>query len=363
MTGWTAERFEAHIGGVFDAIEAAARGASSTAEIGPLRHRLDKEWLGPKPGAFLPREVFERLRDRLGAVSDVLTERFVALKAAGRDDPGGGRIVIEREGPTLAGFFRARHTSNADRPWDASLAREAIRSAEARLGVALPRPLRDLYALQDGGHTDFHLASTTASPAHEFAGSADAAIAAYDVWLSVLPGHDIVPLARLETLGAISDGIDFGDPDEAWRARLPEVDRLIPISNHGSDIWLCLDYREGRREPRVVLFDDTGRDRPGGSDFAYEAPDFARFFSALRRHAVTIENGLRVRGVRVGGTIRDRRRARHGRLAVVPRAVRARRGGDGALSRGRAGAGGDRRVPVDVARDGDPRRDRPAHPG
>ncbi len=296
---WTAESFEAHIKTVFDDIEAKANTASSTAQIGPLRERLNREWLGAKPGAFLPPEVFNQLRTRLGAVEDVLTNRFVELRDAGGPTQTDERIVIERDGPTVATFFYARHYSNEQKPWDATIAQQAIRSTEQRLSIEFPRILRDLYILQNGGHTDFYLSSNEKDPPYEFGGSSDADIdEAYDIWLSALPGMDITPLERLQTLGSFSDGIDFGDADDAWRSYIPGIDHLIPISSHGSDIWLCLDYREGRTVPKIVLFDDTKGERSGKNMFVYESPDFATFFAGLRRHAITVENGVRMRGLR-----------------------------------------------------------------
>ncbi|KDR87655.1 hypothetical protein L905_19360 [Agrobacterium sp. TS43] len=296
---WTAESFEAHIRAFFDDIEAKANAASSTSQIGPLRDQLNREWLGAKPGAFLPPDMFDQLRARLGVVEDVLTDRFVALRGAGGTTQADERIVIERDGPVTATFFYARHYLNKDQPWDDTVAQQTIQLTEERLGIEFPRSLRDLYTLQNGGHTDFYLSSTEKTPPYEFGGSSHADIDdAYDIWFSALPGMDITPLQSLQTLGSFSDTIDFGEVDDAWRSYIPGIDRLIPISSHGSDTWLCLDYRKGSTAPKVVLFDDTKGERSGKNMFAYEAPDFASFFAGLRRHAITIENGLRMRGLR-----------------------------------------------------------------
>ncbi|MBN6148927.1 SMI1/KNR4 family protein [Xanthomonas sp. AmX2] len=296
---WTTESFQAHITAVFDDAQAKAKAATTTSEIESLRDRLSEEWYGAKPGAFLPGEVFGRLNARLGQVGDVLAERFVALKEPGVAIAAEDRIAIERDGPTLANFFYAPHYSNSGQPSDPERREAAIRSAEARLGLALPQPLRDLYARQNGGHTDFFLASRDSDPPYEFVGTQGAVIRqAYDVWMDVLPGMDIVPLENLETLGHFSDATDFGDDDESWRNYLPEIDRFVSISNHGFDIWLCLDYRDGRQEPKVVLFDDTQGDRSGKNVFEYAAADFASFFAGLRRHAIDARSGRRMRGVR-----------------------------------------------------------------
>jgi hypothetical protein len=301
---WTAERFEAHITGIFDDVEAKGKAATTSSEVDSLQDRLNEEWYGAKPGAFLPGNAFDRLQTRLGEVSKLLTERFVALKKTSPEEQGKFTILIEQSGPTLDNFFYAPHYSNADCPSDASSRAAAINAVESRLGVTLPPPLRDLYARQNGGHTDFSLATQDTDPAHEFVGEASVIInQAYDVWLTVVPGQDIAPLETLKTLGAFSDAIDFGGADESWRTYLPEIERLIPISNHGSDIWLCLDYRDGRTEPKVVLFDDTRGDRSGENIFAFEAPDFATFFAQLKRHAITVENGRSRRG---GRTLKEK---------------------------------------------------------
>lgn len=296
---WTPESFELHIGAVFDEIKGKAKAANSTDEIVPLRNQLNREWLGAKPGAFLSSEEFSRIKTRLQAVENILTERFVELREAGGDSQVEERIVIDHDSPTIATFFYARHYSNKDRPWAAYAAQEAIQSVEVRLGIQFPQLLSDLYLLQNGGHTDFYLASNAKDPPYEFGGSTGADIdGVYDIWLSVLPSNDIAPLERLQTLGDFSDQIDFGNASDTWRSYIPGIDRLIPISSHGSDIWLCLDYREGAAEPKVVLFDDRKGDRSGNKSFVYEASDFASFFSALRRHGITKEYGSRRRGQR-----------------------------------------------------------------
>ncbi|MEH3116906.1 MAG: hypothetical protein PGN25_04665 [Methylorubrum populi] len=49
----------------------------------------------------------------------------------------------------------------------------------------------------------------------------------------------------------------------------------------------------------MVLFDATSQDRPGSITF--RRPDFARFFAGLRRHGITVEDGVAMRGSRLLG--------------------------------------------------------------
>lgn len=291
-TEWTAETFENHINAAFDEVEAGGNAASSTAEITRLQDWLSDEWYGAKPGAFLATEQFDRLKKRLGEVSNGLTKRFVEMRNT--QPPTKTRVAIEEQGPTLENFFHALHYSASEESKS-----EPVEDTEKRLGVRLPAMLRELYGRQDGGPTDFYLIANSADPAHLFESDDDSAIHdAYDVWLSGLPGNDVMPRFRLKTIGHYSDQIDFGDESWSWRSRIPESDRLVAISSRGSDIWCCLDYRDERAEPKVVLFDDTRSEITQGSPIRELAPDFETFFSLLRRHAVTEEHGRRLRSVR-----------------------------------------------------------------
>ncbi|MCJ2030337.1 SMI1/KNR4 family protein [Methylobacterium sp. J-043] len=281
-----------HLGRLVDDIAAAADRARTGGDILRLRDRLNREWDGAKPGAHLSPETYAALRLRCEAAHTRLTERFVSLRdSAPLPEP---RLVIDPDGPTVATFFEA-DTPAAD--WAAG-AEAAIGGAEARLGMRLPETLRALYRRRNGGATDFFLATDTPDAPLEFEG--DAAVREADeVWRTVLPGFDLAALERLESLGAVSDGTDFGSEEESWRAVLPEIDRLIALSNHGSDLWLCLDYADAAFEPSVVLFEAIAPDGPGRITF--RRPDFARFFDGLRRHGITVEDGVAMRGSRLLG--------------------------------------------------------------
>ena len=277
-----------HLGRLIDDVAAGADAARTGGDILRLRDRLNREWDAAKPGAHLSRETYDALRLRCGAAHDRLTARFVALRD--RAPPPEPLLLIDPEPASVGTFFEGAAPVSG---WAAE-AEAAIRAAETRLGVSLPATLRALYRLRNGGPTDFFLATDVADAPLRFAG--DAAIGEADeLWRTVLPGFGLIALERLETLGAIGDGIDFGGEDESWRAALPGIDRLIPISNHGSDLWLCLDYADA--EPSVVLFDATSFERPGAITF--RRPDFATFFDGLRRHSVTVEDGVAMRGLRL----------------------------------------------------------------
>lgn len=281
----------AHLGRLIDDVVAGADAARTGGDILRLRGRFDREWDAAQPGAHLSSEAYDALRLRRGAAEERLTARFVALRdRAPSPEP---LRLIDPEPPTVATFFEgaAPVTGWADE------AEAAIRAAETRLGVSLPATLRELYRLRNGGPTDFFLATDVRDAPLRFEGEA-ALREADEAWRTVLPGLGLTALEWLETLGAIGDGIDFGDEDESWRAVLPGIDRLIPISSHGSDLWLCLDYGE-TAEPSVMLFDATSFEQSGATRF--RRPDFSTFFAGLRRHGVTVEDGLAMRGPRVLG--------------------------------------------------------------
>ena len=283
----------AELGRLVDEIAAGADQARTGGDILRLRDRLNRGWDGAKPGAYLSQDTYAALRRRCEATHTRLTERFVSLRdSTPQPEP---RLLIDPEGPTVATFFEADAPTG---DW-ATGAEAAIGAAEARLGVRLPETLKALYRQRNGGVTDYFLATDTPKAPLEFEG--DAAIREADeIWRTVLPGFDLATLERLESLGAVSDGIDFGSGEESWRAALPGIDRMIPISNHGSDLWLCLDYTDASPEPSVVLFDAAS---PNGSPgrITFRRPDFARFFAGLRRHGVTVEDGVAMRGSRLLG--------------------------------------------------------------
>lgn len=281
-----------HLGRLVDDIAVEADRARTGGDILRLRDRLNRGWDDAKPGAHLSPDAYAALRLRCEAAHTRLTERFVSLRdSTPQPEP---RLLIDPDGPTVDSFFEADRQAG---DWMAR-AEAAIGAAEARLGVRLPETLRALYRRRNGGVTDYFLATDSPGAPLEFEGD-EAVRAADELWQTVLPGFDLAGLERLESLGAISDGIDFGSEEASWRAALPEIDRLIALSNHGSDLWLCLDYAEAASEPSVVLFDATAPDRPGRITF--RRPDFACFFAGLRRHGVTIEAGVALRGGRLLG--------------------------------------------------------------
>ena len=283
----------AELGKLVEEVAAGADKARAGGDILRLRDRLNREWDGAKPGAYLSEEAYSALRRRCEAAHTRLTDRFVALRDT--VPPSEPRLVIDSEAPTHATFFEA-DTPAAD--W-AGEAEAAIGAAESRLGVTLPESLRALYRRRNGGTTDFFLATDT--PDAPFVLEGDAALREADeIWRTVLPGFGLSSLERLKSLGTIADGIDVGGEEESWRAALPGIDRMIPLSSHGSDLWLCLDYADASPEPSVVLFDAISPDG-GPGRITFRRPDFARFFAGLRRHAITVEGGVAMRGTRLLG--------------------------------------------------------------
>ncbi|MFF8798741.1 MULTISPECIES: SMI1/KNR4 family protein [unclassified Methylobacterium] len=282
-----------HLGRLVDDIAAGADRARTGGDILRLRDRLNREWDGAKPGAHLSADAYAALRLRCEAAHARLTERFVSLRdSTPQPEP---RLLIDPDGPTVDSFFEADGRAG---DWTAG-AEAAIGAAEARLGVRLPEALKALYRRRNGGATDFFLATDSPDAPLEFEG--DAALReADDLWRTVLPGFDLAALERLESLGAIGDGIDFGSEEASWRAALHGIDRLIALSNHGSDFWLCLDYADAASEPSVVLFDAVSPDG-GPGRITFRRPDFAGFFAGLRRHGVTVEDGVALRGSRLLG--------------------------------------------------------------
>lgn len=281
-----------HLGRLIDDVAVGADAARTGGDILRLRDRLNRAWDAAQPGAHLSEETYTALRLRCGAAHDRLTERFVSIRdLTPQPEP---LLEIDPEPPTVEAFFEGAAPVAG---W-AVESEAAIRAVETRLGLSLPATLQALYRLRNGGPTDFFLATDIPDAPLRFAGD-EAVGEASEFWRTVLPGFGLTALDRLETLGAISDGIDFGGEDESWRAALPGIDRMIPISNHGSDLWLCLDYADAAPEPSVVLFDATSLERPG--TIAFRRPDFSTFFAGLRRHGITVEDGVAMRGLRVLG--------------------------------------------------------------
>ena len=178
--------------------------------------------------------------------------------------------VIEPGEPTPATFFcGVPHWSNPPHA-DAAL----IRATEERLNITMPDLLRTLYLEQNGGGSDFvYSAIKPGAPL------APAEADFHKLWCRSLPDDALLPVGDLISMDALQETFDY-DPDYSWREHLPEADRLIRIGQHAWDEFLCLDYGDGRTEPRVVLFDDA-RWTPGTEEpFEAEWPDFTNFSKA-----------------------------------------------------------------------------------
>jgi hypothetical protein len=203
---------------------------------------------------------------------------------------GGLNDVLEADGPTADTFFRGEpHWSD---PAEAHA--DLIAATEERLHVALPRLLKELYLRQNGGGTDFTFSAVTP----------DAPLDAGDEferhWRTSVPDDGLRPIDDLETMTELQASFDH-DSDGSWQTYLPGAARLVRIAQQGWDEYLCLDYSEGRSDPRVVLFID-GRWAPM-SEMSFEAvwPSFEAFFSGLRRPILTEEDGMLYRGIKPAG--------------------------------------------------------------
>lgn len=287
------------------AFEAEAETITTRGACWRLQRLADEAWSELRQG-FASASDWESantqpLLKRLNDLKETARVRFIAHRqahpettaAAAKEDE---RIVLEPQPPTLENFFYARHYSHKHSSPVASAddLAAAIAHAEKRLDIRLPEPLRQLYLRQNGGHTDFeHFPKTPEAaytlPDHD---------ALFAQWEHPFPGEAVNPVDKLCTIGELSDGISFGADDEnPWRENVPEVDRLVVINGHGSDIFLCLDYRGGATEPRIVRLDDTQWDAT--LKCVFECSDFATLFAGLRREAVkTLDGVLRQRGMR-----------------------------------------------------------------
>ncbi|WP_128291239.1 SMI1/KNR4 family protein [Afifella aestuarii] len=203
---------------------------------------------------------------------------------------GGFNEVLEEQGPTTDTFFRGEpHWSD---PPVANVA--LIAAIEERLDITLPSLLRELYLRQNGGSTDFVFSAITP----------DAPLDAGDDferhWRTSLPDDGLRPVGDLDTMTELQATFDH-DPDGSWETYLPGAERLVRIAQQGWDEYLCLDYSDGRREPRVVLFYD-GHSAPR-SEMTFETvwPNFEAFFSGLRRATLTEEGGVLYRGINPAG--------------------------------------------------------------
>ncbi|KQS67939.1 hypothetical protein ASG39_06265 [Rhizobium sp. Leaf371] len=198
-------------------------------------------------------------------------------------------FVIEPGEPSTATFFRGEpHWSNPPHA-DAAL----IRATEERLNIVMPNLLRTLYLEQNGGGSDFIYSAI--EPGAPLA----PAEADFDRWWrGSLPGEALLPLGDLTSMEALQETVVY-DPDYSWREHLPEAGRLIRIA--GWDEFLCLDYGNGRTEPRVVLFDDVHWTPGNNAPFEAVWPDFTTFFTGLRRPTLTFDEGRPYRGLMPAG--------------------------------------------------------------
>lgn len=146
-----------------------------------------------------------------------------------------------------------------------------IAQAEARLGVALPPSLRDIYSLQDGGGLPIYYVPKFA-----------AAPKVYSHWVTAFADdyNDLKPLAQLSTLH--DHYMEYFDPEysdpaekETW---LRGADKLVVLTAR-TGYGTALDYRKGET-PGVLLFDNNA-DSPELMHF----DSFDAFMAAL--HEVT----------------------------------------------------------------------------
>lgn len=181
-------------------------------------------------------------------------------------------LLLETVSPTIETFWRESEGDHWALKGEAKAraAADLIREAEAEFRIKLPLRLKSLYERSKGGYTDFAWYPRVPMPG-----------AASDDWYYVFVNGDILPPNRLETLQELADMTDFGNEDLDYRNLMANADRVIVLSRHGWDTFLCLDYRargpEG--EPEVVYYEDYG----DGLEEKLRIPDFETFFSGLRQ--------------------------------------------------------------------------------
>lgn len=119
-----------------------------------------------------------------------------------------------------------------------------IAATEQRLGVRLPRMLRDIYKVQDGGSLPTYFVARYPGAPRDFDGWVTAFAHDYDV---LNPLSDLIRLR--------DDYVEHGDPEDpdetaGW---IPGAEKLIVIAWR-TGYGTALDYRHGE-EPGVLLFD------------------------------------------------------------------------------------------------------------
>ncbi len=197
-------------------------------------------------------------------------------------------LLISDENVTLENFFSSRHFSVADHThwalmrWPQEDGKKIVRSpvsatevmieeTERRLGYELPKTLRDLYKIRDGGSLKTYWVPGIENPGKK-----------YDDWIEAFSHgyNDLKPLKDLYRL--ISDYEDYFDSEyddedvkESW---FPGSEKLVVLSRMYG-VATLLDYRENEREPGVLLVD---LDNPIESQIRKRYDNFDMFFADLR---------------------------------------------------------------------------------
>ncbi len=153
---------------------------------------------------------------------------------------------------------------------------ELIAEAENRLGVRLPEHLKALYRRANGGYTDYCYYPIVLNPRP-----------VYGDWNNMIVDGQLFPLSEMELLGDIAD---FTDNDELLpENRVADTDRVVVLTRHGWDVFLCLDYRANgpQGEPEIVFLTESwrGKEGYGGLREIVRAPSFEPFFNGLRKEA------------------------------------------------------------------------------
>ena len=141
---------------------------------------------------------------------------------------------------------RAGRTNGALKP-EAYASPERIADAEARLGVALPPLLREIYAHQNGGAVGWLMAPVVANPSSTRAD-----------WRGVF-ATDLCDLHPLEKLRTLRDAFLDHVPDDDEAAIPPGADRIIVVAERDM-VMTCLDY-SGGDQPTVLVNGLRGRRR------------------------------------------------------------------------------------------------------
>jgi hypothetical protein len=180
-------------------------------------------------------------------------------------------LLLSDEAPTISTFWRGGSHSTQMTVNTFGQGDELIAETEKRFGIRLPERLKALYRLRNGGYTDYRFYPKVSHPRPVF-----------DDWNCMIIDN-INPVDRLETLGELSDAVDFGDDDECFRNRFADTDLLIVLSQHGWDFFLCLDYRASgpQGEPEVISLEEG----ESGVKEVLRVPNFETFLAGLRREA------------------------------------------------------------------------------